>query len=372
MMLLVIVASLVSHLLIQHRYQSTFNKDEEDLSFQPPLISGSGGIASSPTTNPLPLIDITGIDKTIILGNSTECIDLVYTCDGQVPNNFTSSSSQNRSIVDASWSAMKELSLLPKFNQTCFCFFHLSNYYFTTNGISGLHMVWGRLPSTALAFEKFPNVQYMLYINTDAMFTSARYTPTLMYHELSKTSLSSQPRPSLIVNKPMTGWLCSQCRYFDLGHGCFNTGALLWRRSRTALLVLQRWWESRLHKTSMNLYYTGGDNITRGFYGWLASGNNANRANKMSEQNRLMYLFAKDPIVREAVLPMPRQPSKGTNTTSCPEAVYDHTPCCKMIVLPNIILWSGKMNHQCVLSITMQIRSTEFMKFWILCRSMMI
>jgi hypothetical protein len=134
-----------------------------------------------------------------------------------------------------------------------------------------------------------------------------------------------QFNPSLIVNKPMTGWLCSQCMYFNLGHGCFNTGALLWRRSKGMQLVLMRWWNSRMQSAAENLYFVQDENNqTRPFYGWSSDATNTQ---KMSEQNRLMYLFNTDMEVQQNVWPVPRKASRKTNTTSCPEDVPYHNPC---------------------------------------------
>ena len=98
MLLMACFTSVVSILLIQQSHQSVFNRNETDLSFEPPPFPSSE-IASSPAIDPLPLVDTTGIDKTIILGNSTSCTDLVYTCDGRLPSNSTTFSTQNRSIV---------------------------------------------------------------------------------------------------------------------------------------------------------------------------------------------------------------------------------------------------------------------------------
>ena len=86
-------------------------------------------------------------------------------------------------------------------------------------------------------------------------------------------------------------------------------------------LVIQRWWASRLLNSTQNLFL---NTTNRPFHGWAAK-NTA--SNKMSEQNRLMYLFKVDPEFNKQVWPVPRAPSFKTNTSSCPEDVRFHFPC---------------------------------------------
>lgn len=113
----------------------------------------------------------------------------------------------------------------------------------------------------------------------------------LSYDGYGENATFTYLKPSLIVNKPFTGWLCSQCQDFHLGHGCFNSGVLLWRRSNGMKLILQRWWESRMDNGTSNIIRK--DNGTfHYFHGWgIDSPANINSADKMSEQNRLMYIF---------------------------------------------------------------------------------
>ena len=120
----------------------------------------------------------------------------------------------------------------------------------------------------------------------------------------------------------MTGLLCHQCMYFELAHGCFNTaGALFWKRSNGMNLVIQRWWASRLLNSTQNLFL---NTTNRPSHGWAAK---TTASNKMSEQNRLIYLFKVDPEFNKQVWPVPRAPSFITNTSSCPEDVRFHFPC---------------------------------------------
>ena len=314
------IAILFCYASIFYLYRLNFNHNKPDLSFEPPA-PYSKRVTSNNST--IQWIDTTGIDEVILLGNSSTCSDIIYTCDGRLPNYSTTS--QDRSIVDSSWDAMVELSRVPIFNQTCFAFFHLSNSHFTTDGKTGIHMVWGRIPSTALVIELFPQAQYMLYLDTDAILMSADYTPTSMYAKLT-SHLSSRQSYSLIVNKPTLGWLCDQCIDFNLNDGCFNSGALLWKRGKDTLQVLRRWWESRLHGKDLNFFIHKGNN-TLGFQGWANTPFTIDHADKMSEQNRLMYLYSKDAEVNKAILPMPRQRNRPQNTSSCPGRIWNHMPC---------------------------------------------
>ena len=212
----------------------------------------------------------------------------------------------------------------PIFNSTCVAFFHISNKTYYEN--TGLHPVWGRLPATALVMSDFPKAETLLYMDTDAMLASADHTPTSMYEALArahKTNVTLQTlEPSLIVNKPMKGWLCKvQCDKYSLGHGCFNSGVLLWRRSEGAKLILRAWWESRLDNTTQNFHHE-----TRGWFDGWGNGKR-NYGYKMSEQNRLMYIYHTNPAVQSRVLPVPKQLGPG-KSASCPEVVdATTTPC---------------------------------------------
>jgi len=202
------------------------------------------------------------------------------------------------------------------------------HYHILFHENQGPHPVWGRLPATAIAMNHFPNAEILLYIDTDAMLSNGKYTPTSMYEALvdkyQTNATLRNTKPSLIVNKPMKGWLCKlQCDPFGLGHGCFNSGALLWRRSKGAAAVLKAWWESRLDNGTQNFYHD-----TKGWFeGWDISSNHR-YGHKMSEQNRLMHVYHTNPDARRRILPVPKQLGAKTNSSSCPELVDgNHTPC---------------------------------------------
>eukprot|EP00536_Pseudo-nitzschia_multiseries_P017973 jgi/Psemu1/315267/fgenesh1_kg.1993_\ len=165
-------------------------------------------------------------------------------------------------------------------------------------------------------------------MDSDALLASPDKSPTDMYDALAfdgygENATSQQLNPGLIVNKPLRGWLCGECERFGLGHGCFNSGALLWHRAK-AEVVLKAWWESRNMDKSENFVEPkSGDD----FHGWTKD--DADRVgDKMGEQNRLMYIYGTNPDVHEAVWPVPRQKSVEFNSESCPNAVDEtHTPC---------------------------------------------
>lgn len=274
-------------------------------------------------------IDTTGVSLTNIQGDPTMCNDVIYTGHSLDPMGAARTDEKDQSMISSGWESMAHLvrtSPLLKGN-TCFAFFLVSSPWIDQSGIE-FHPVWGRLPATALVMSAFPKADIFLYMDSDALLASQDKSPTMMYDELSfdgygDDATSRKLKPGLIVNKPQTGWLCGQCEKFGLGHGCFNSGALLWHRAN-AEPVLRAWWESRKMDESKNFF---NPETGEGFHGW--NGNEKDRVgDKMGEQNRLMYVYGSDPSVREVVWPVPRQKSKEFNSESCPNAVdEDHIPC---------------------------------------------
>ncbi|KAL3904440.1 MAG: hypothetical protein SGARI_004923 [Bacillariaceae sp.] len=153
-----------------------------------------------------------------------------------------------------------------------------------------------------------------------------------MYHALAydgyggPNATNQHKRPGLIVNKPLNGWLCMKCEQFGLGHGCFNSGVLLWRRSKEALHILHTWWNARHDHGQANFFRNAtedsGDTFIEHFHGW-SEPEKPDPGEKMSEQNRLMYIYATNQAMQEAIWPVPRQLSDSSNSSSCP----GHTPC---------------------------------------------
>ena len=231
----------------------------------------------------------------------------------------------------------------PIFNQTCAAFFQVSTEVYrgnrdgSTSGDFGLHPVWARLPASAIAMSYFTAASYFLYMDTDAILTSPNYTPTSMYKTLAYDGYGENAtfqtiEPSLIANKPFTGWLCSQCMGHGLGHGCFNSGALLWWRSEGASLVLKAWWESQHQNKTQNFHHEKHGYL----HGWSKKNNEPDYADKMSEQNRLMYVFHTNPDVQKVMWPVPRQISRD-KSSSCPKADgEEHTPCLQKDFKPHV------------------------------------
>jgi hypothetical protein len=267
-------------------------------------------------------INSTGVTQQFVKGDQSLCKEVIYTADTRLPSNSTT-----KTIVDASWDAFAYLSGRPIFNQTCFAFFHISSDVYDAN--DGPHPVWGRIPATSLVMTSFPQVEYMLYIDSDAMIASANYTPSSMYHILSFDGYGMGDdnvtmkylSPSLIVNKPLTGWACGKCNTYGLGHGCFNSGALLWRRSEGMKLILNAWWDSRLNNRTQNFILDG-----QPLFGWTTL-RTKDYTEKMSEQNRLMYIHSTNKDARDNIWSVPRQRSWRYGA-SCPGGVREYlTPC---------------------------------------------
>ena len=161
-----------------------------------------------------------------------------------------------------------------------------------------------------LVFSTFRGADVFLYMDSDALLVRGDKTPTDMYEDLAFDGKGAEATmrhttPGLIVNKPFTGWLCSECEKFGLGHGCFNSGVLLWHRER-AEPVLRAWWESRNTDESHNFVRDG-----EWFHGWTSDEHAGRVGDDMGEQNRLMYVFATDPRRAGGRLARPTREERG-------------------------------------------------------------
>mmetsp|Transcript_93727 Transcript_93727/g.190823 ORF Transcript_93727/g.190823 Transcript_93727/m.190823 type:complete len:382 (-) Transcript_93727:48-1193(-) len=267
-----------------------------------------------------------GVVLSHIQGDPTICTEVIYTGNSRDP--FVAGDDSEAEIVIKGWKALAHIvRTSPALKETtCFAFFKISTPWIDDRGRK-FHPVWGRLPGTALVLAAFPKADFFLYMDSDALLAFPDKTPSSMYDTLAfdgygENATSQQLQPGLIVNKPITGWMCSQCEKFELGHGCFNSGALLWYRPK-AEGILRAWWESRNLDESNNIINSDGES----FHGWNGDFNKL-LGDKMGEQNRLMYVYAVNPLVREDVWVVPRQKSVEFNSESCPNHVDEsHTPC---------------------------------------------
>jgi galactosyl transferase GMA12/MNN10 family len=195
-----------------------------------------------------------------------------------------------------------------------------------------LHPVWGRIPATVKMMQQFPQAEYFLYMDSDAILAQSRFTPTDMYHILAYDGYGDKATmehkcPGLIVNKPMTGWPCIQCERFGMGHGCINSGVLLWRRSEAANVVLRVWWDSRKDSSTQNFFIKDANGVEDHFFGWSRP-DGADVLEKMGEQNRLHFIYNSSKTVRDAIWIVPKQISDAYKSSSCPNAMDEgHTPC---------------------------------------------
>jgi galactosyl transferase GMA12/MNN10 family len=270
-------------------------------------------------------MNTSGIVLKYIHGDPNSCKDVIYTGHTNDPMG----EGQNHTVSAASWKGLSyAVNTFPILNNTCLAFFQIANPFLPSGQAMPLHPVWGRLPATALVMKRFPKASILLYLDSDALIAFPDQNPTSMYRELAydgygENATFKQLQPALIVNKPFQGWLCGECERFGLGHGCFNSGALLWHRSRAATVVLQAWWESRHSSESGNLF--SGEEP---FHGWHKSTQEERWADSMGEQNRLMYIYHSNEAVHSAVWPVPRQrqviEKKGI---SCPSDLEGHLPC---------------------------------------------
>jgi hypothetical protein len=276
-------------------------------------------------------MDTTGVTLSNIQGDPTACKDVIYTGHTRDPYEATEEENDSDMIAHV-WKSMSHIVRTSRTHKgnTCFAFFGIASPWIDPTGRE-FHPVWGRVPATALVMSAFPKADIFLYMDSDTLLAFSDKSPTMMYKELAfdgygEDATMQQLQPGLIVNKPLTGWLCSQCERFGLGHGCFNSGALLWHRAK-AEPILRAWWESRNMDESQNFFDPKDGEVEEPFHGW--SGDDTERVGyKMGEQNRLMYVYGTDPQVRESVWSVPRQRSEEWNSESCPNAVdADHTPC---------------------------------------------
>jgi len=277
-------------------------------------------------------MNTSGVTLSHIQGDPTTCKDVIYS--GNTRNPFKSSTidddndkdENDSTIVRKQWKSLARIvRTSPSLRQsTCFAYFIVSSPWIDHRG-NEMHPVWGRIPATALVMEAFPKANIFLYMDSDALLAFPDKTPTSMYKKLAfdgygENATFQHMTPGLIVNKPFTGWLCGECERYGLGHGCFNSGVLLWHRFK-AERILKAWWNSRNLRESQNIFIEH-----EGFFGW--DGNYAERiGNKMGEQNRLMYLYATNPDVRSAIWPVPRKRSVEFNSESCPDGMAGYTPC---------------------------------------------
>lgn len=302
-------------------------------------IDTNESLANQQANEPFAWMKETGVSLTTIQGDPSKCTDVIFMVDSRDP--FTGEGEDDRDfraiskVVESMEYITRTSSALRR--STCFAFVKISSPFIDSNG-KELHPVWGRLPATALVMSVFQKADIFLYMDSDAILAFSDKTPTMMYNELAFDGYGADAtmqhlRPGLIVNKPLTGWLCGECEKFGLGHGCFNTGVLLWHRAN-AEPILRAWWDSRNDKRSQNIF----DPETKeGFHGW---NDDEPTHDKMGEQNRLIYLFGSDPLVRGLVWPVPRQKSEEHNSESCPNFVDEaHTPC-----LQNDFIYHGKWN----------------------------
>mmetsp|Transcript_12931 Transcript_12931/g.29512 ORF Transcript_12931/g.29512 Transcript_12931/m.29512 type:complete len:448 (+) Transcript_12931:89-1432(+) len=276
----------------------------------------AAALVSSPTT----FANATGETRTgvelhesLCGGGSTRetCGDVIYVVDDRLP------SSDNTTYIAAQWRALSHIvENFEPFNGTCIAFYDVRAGVFEARK---LHQVWARIEATFAVFDDFPRASYALYMDTDSILSSPRHAPTDMFRSLAvayrNESSASDVPPSLIVNKPYFAWLCNLCNGYGLGSNCINSGVLLWRRSSGARFVLQKWWESQFDGRTQNFYL---DEHWGYFNGWAWDDNRG--LDKMSEQNRLMYIAWTIPKVREAMLIGPTFPSRS-KLTSCPERV---------------------------------------------------
>ena len=265
-------------------------------------------------------MDTSGVSLFSVQGDPTKCKDVIYSADTRDPYSdveWLSKGIESMEYITHASSVLRE--------STCYAFVKISSPFLDSSGRK-LHPVWGRIPATALVMNVFPNAEIFLYMDSDALLPFSSNTPTMMYDELAFDGYGDNPsmthlKPGLIVNKVKTGWMCSQCENYELEHGCFNSGTLLWNRTK-AEPILREWWESRNTKDNFVHPETG-----EGFHGW--NGDEEFRlSDKMGEQNRLMYVYGSNPLMQELIWPVPRQRSEGFNSLSCPNAVdKGHKPC---------------------------------------------
>jgi hypothetical protein len=278
-------------------------------------------------------MDTSGISIVRLHGNPSKCKDVIYTGDTRLP--LLPELKEKDSFVHAAWEILSHIvHLSPAMAETCLVFFQISTPFIDIITNQTLHPVWGRVPATALMMQYFGRANYFLYMDSDAVLATPNYTPTAMYHILANEKYlqnvtSQQKNPGLIANKPMTGWLCMQCELFGLGHGCFNSGALLWRRSLKAKIILHAWWDSRCDNVTQNVFRTGNDGEVEPMFGWsMPEQFGSDPLHPMGEQNRLMYIYAAYSKVRDSIWPVPREVSDDSQSESCPNALDDkHLPC---------------------------------------------
>ena len=113
-----------------------------------------------------------------------------------------------------------------------------------------LHGAWCKVPALLQAQKDFPNAQYFVYMDTDAVidisFFHDQSLNNLLHNMTTSWNISNwdiDEKPFVFSQEGVSDWCRAAASKGNYPH-CLNTGTMLWKRSDKSTAVLERWWES--------------------------------------------------------------------------------------------------------------------------------
>jgi hypothetical protein len=128
-------------------------------------------------------------------------------------------------------------------NKTCMSF----------DGTVNLAHPWCKVKTMLRAQDDFPDVDYFLYLDTDAIvsFQFADLPLDALVANLTQKLNWNVLEKPVVFNQDGACWWCKKVlKNTTYTKACLNTGTVAWYRSDRAKQVLQKWWESAMDSYS--------------------------------------------------------------------------------------------------------------------------
>jgi len=174
---------------------------------------------------------------------------------------------------------------------TLFVMYHLPDSPGSPMHVRGeiLHGTWTKVVALLRALHDFPSATTFLFVDGDSIFSPGISLATFLHQLHAVNSQRGVANHPVVLAADPDGWLTSVCDRADLDW-CVNSGAILIQcglpgsttRNQT-IALMQRWWRSR---------HDGPEDVMKDPLGAMGEpGAKEFNANKMSEQNRLIYVL---------------------------------------------------------------------------------